>query len=94
MTPKYTQLLRCYIHVGRIDLSESFESGLGPDTEPSEVTARGQMEEIHSAHVQEGDSWEIPESFGDSVVFFVDHERSFPHGVTPVPDLADTGPDL
>ena len=52
------------------------------------------MKKVQSAHIEEGHSGQIPESLCDTIVLLVDDERSFPHGVTPVPDLANTSSDL
>ena len=52
------------------------------------------MKQVQSADVKEGHSWQIPESLGDTIVLLVDDEGSFPHGVSPVPDLANTSSDL
>ena len=52
------------------------------------------MKEVQSANVQEGYSGQVPEGLGDTVVLLVDDEGSLPHGVTSVPDFANTGSDL
>jgi len=52
------------------------------------------VKEVHPVDVQEGDSGQITEGFGDTVVFGVDDQGSLAHGVSSVSDLADTGPHL
>jgi len=52
------------------------------------------MENVQSADVEKGNSGEVPECSGDAVVISVDNERSLPHDMSPVPDLANTSPHL
>ena len=83
-----------HVRVGSVYFVESLEGTLGPDNESSEVTTGGEVKEVHPVDVQEGNSGQITEGFGDTVVFGVDDQGSLAHGVSSVSDLADTSPDL
>ena len=52
------------------------------------------MEQVESGNVEKRHSGQITECLGDTLVFLVDYQGSFSHGVTTVPDLTNTGPYL
>jgi len=81
-------------NVRRIDLVECLEGRLGPDTEAAEVPARGQVEQVETAHVEQRYSGQVAERLADALVLLVDDQGSFPHGVTTVPDLTNTSSHL
>ena len=52
------------------------------------------MEQVESGNVEKRHSGQITECLGDTLVFLVDYQGSFSHGVTTVPDLTNTCPYL
>ena len=58
------------------------------------MTARCQMEQVQSGYAEKSNSGEVSEGLGDSLVFLVNDQRSFPHGVATVPDFTNTSPHL
>lgn len=52
------------------------------------------MKKVKSANVQTSYPRQVPECLGNTVIFLVDNKGPFPHGVTSVPDLTNTSPNL
>ena len=64
------------------------EGRLGPDAEPSNMSTRSNLEEIESVDIDEGDTWDVTESAGDTIVLVVDDKWSSALDATTVPHLS------
>jgi len=67
---------------------------LGPDTEPTEGTTGGELEEVQPFDAAEVDTGDVPEGLLDTLIGLVDNKGTEPHGVPPVSNLTPTLPDL
>ena len=73
------------------DLLESGETTLGEDEESTEVTTRGELEDVESVHIADIDTGDVTGSLGDlSIGIIVDDEGTLGHDVSGSSELADT----
>lgn len=82
---------------GAVDLVKSLESGRGPDDETSEVSTRGELEEVQGVDWGSLDTWDVAESANQLLsvlVGVVDDERTTALPVATVPELTLTSAEL
>lgn len=77
-----------------VDRVEGGNGRLGPDDESTNVTTRGELEEVEGLNGAGLDTGDVLESPDDTLVLGVDDEGTPPLPVPPVPHLTLTGPDL
>jgi hypothetical protein len=88
-------LLGASLSVGSEDVVKFLEGTLGPDNESSNMTARGELEEVESAHVGDLNSGDVPQSLekGD-IGSTVDNQRSTSAAVPSVSELSFSSANL
>jgi len=79
---------------GAEDIVEEGEGTLGPDDEATEVTTRGELEEVQAADVDELNTGKVAESLDDTLVLVVDNKRTTALAVAAVPELALASTEL
>lgn len=77
-----------------VDRVEGSNGRLGPDDESTNVTTRGELEEVEGLDGAGLDTGDVLESPDDTLVLGVNDEGTPPLPVPPVPHLTLTGPDL
>lgn len=77
-----------------VDRVEGGNGRLGPDDESTNVTTRGELEEVEGLNGAGLDTGDVLESPDDTLVLGVHDEGTPPLPVPPVPHLTLTGPDL
>lgn len=77
-----------------VDRVEGSNGRLGPDDESTNVTTRGELEEVEGLDGAGLDTGNVLESPDDTLVLGVNDEGTPPLPVPPVPHLTLTGPDL
>jgi len=70
---------------GTVDLVQLLESRLSPDTEATNVTTRGNLQEIEARHIEKCDAWDVTEGLTDTIILVVDD-----HGTTTLDSSAVT----
>lgn len=76
------------------DRVELLESGLAEDDESTEVSSRGELEEVQAVDRGDLNTGQVAESLDNSVVLVVDNERTTSLNVAAVAELALTSSDL
>jgi len=66
------------------------ESSFGPNAESSNMTSGGELEKVQVVDLDDGDSRDVTESFGETFVLVIDDERSKLLYPPPVPQLTLT----
>ena len=59
---------------GAVDGVEGLEGGGGPDAESANVTTWGELEQVELVDWEEGDTWDVSESEGQTIVLGVDDQ--------------------
>ena len=86
-----SSLLNTLDSVGTEDVVEAFESFLGEDDESSEVTTRGELEEVESVHIAGVNTGEVAgSSLEEGVLVSVDKEGSLLDLEASVSEFTDT----
>lgn len=83
---------------GLVEGSEDFikeaEGALGPDNETSEMSSRGELEEVQSPDVDELNTGQVAESLDNTVVLIVDDKRTTALTMSAVPEFSFAGTDF
>jgi len=76
---------------GAVQLIQLAEGTLGPDAEASNMTTRGEPQEVQFVHVLQSDAWDISEGFCDTGVLVVDDAWPSALDASAIPHLTLTG---
>lgn len=87
-------LLGGSLSVGAVDAVELFEGISGPDAESTEVTSRGQLQEVESGDRDQFNSGKVAEGLDSRALLVVDNERSSSLSVSSVSHFTDSTADL
>jgi len=60
--------------VGAVDSIEGLEGGGGPDAESTNVSTWGEFEQVEFVNWEEGDTWDISESEGQTIILGIDDQ--------------------
>jgi len=82
------------LRVGAVDLVELLKGGLGPDDEATEVTTRGELEEVQVLNRGSLNTRDVAEGLLDTVVLAEDDEGATALDKATVAGLADAGTEL
>ena len=84
-------LLLCGLPPGAVEGVQPLEGGLGPDDEPAEVAAGGELEEVESLDGDGVAAGDVAEGAGDALVVVVDDEGAELLDAAAVAHLAAAG---
>jgi len=77
-----------------VDTVKGGNGGLGPDDESTDVSTRGELEQVELVNRAGLDTWDVLEGSDETLVLGVDDKGSSSLPVSPVPHLSFTGTDL
>lgn len=80
--------------VGPVDLVEGGKGRLGPDAEPANVAAGGELEQVEAVHAGDLDAGDVAKGLRDALVLVVDDERAAALAVAAAAHLALAGAEL
>jgi len=73
---------------GAKDFVENLESTLSPDDETTNVTTRGKLKEVEPLDIDKFDSWDVSESFHNTLVLIIYNEGTTTLTMPTIPEFS------